>query len=186
MATRELPSPGELHKYLAYDPATGELTWKARTPEMFEDGDSRLSEAKCQAFNTKFSEKQFGSYNQGYRRGAIMGRSIQGHRIAWAMYHGKWPEGEIDHINGKRSDNRIENLRDVTLSVNQRNRIMSDRNTSGACGVYQRRSGKWRSQIVVQRQYMNLGLYSHKFDAVLARLQAERQHGFSIRHGLAA
>lgn len=186
MAATDLPSPSELHKYLSYDPETGELTWLARTPEMFEDGGLRSAEAKCRAFNSKLAGKEFGTNSHGYRRGFVAGCHLQGHWFIWALYYGKWPDGEIDHINGVRSDNRIINLRDVTVSENQRNRIKSDRNTSGACGVCSTRSGKWRAQIVVHKKNLSLGTYSHKFDAVLARLQAERRHGFSIRHGLAA
>ncbi|MGU3904773.1 HNH endonuclease [Escherichia coli] len=52
--------------------------------------------------------------------------------------YGDIPEGmEIDHINGIRHDNRIENLRLVKKSANQRNRIkLSKNNSSGISGVY--------------------------------------------------
>ena len=186
MAVTDLPPPSELHKYLSYNPETGELLWKARTPEMFEDGVARTAQAKCEAFNSKLAGKEFGTNSNGYRRGTLWGRQLQGHRIAWALHYGDWPAGEIDHINGKPSDNRIINLRDVTLSVNQRNRVLSSRNTSGVCGVVPTTSGKWHAYIVVQRKRIDLGTHSKKFDAVLLRLQAEKQHGFSIRHGLAA
>lgn len=48
--------------------------------------------------------------------------SIKLHRVAWFLYYGKWPEKCIDHINGDRSDNRIENLRDVSHSENSLNK----------------------------------------------------------------
>lgn len=51
----------------------------------------------------------------------IDGRSYLGHRLAWFYVHGKWPNGEIDHINGVKFDNAIANLRDVTRKQNSWN-----------------------------------------------------------------
>jgi hypothetical protein len=50
------------------------------------------------------------------------------HRLVWFVVHGKFPDGDIDHINGNRSDNRIENLRDVTRRANLQNVIKRPRN----------------------------------------------------------
>lgn len=58
------------------------------------------------------------------------------HRLIWQLLNGPIPEGmEIDHINGNRSDNRIQNLRLVTRTVNCHNIGKTYRNTSGAVGV---------------------------------------------------
>ena len=46
------------------------------------------------------------------------GNKVLAHRLAWLLHHGEWPKGDIDHINRNRSDNRIENLRDVSRSAN--------------------------------------------------------------------
>ena len=45
------------------------------------------------------------------------------HHVVWAWHHGRFPTLQIDHINGKRFDNRIENLREVTQSENMRNMV---------------------------------------------------------------
>lgn len=59
------------------------------------------------------------------------------HRIVWELHNGKIPKGmQIDHINGVRSDNRIENLRIVTNKINSQNRGKRSSNTSGVTGVY--------------------------------------------------
>lgn len=57
----------------------------------------------------------------GYVCLLVEGRKVQAHRLAWKLYYGVWPEKELDHINRKRNDNRITNLREVTGKQNQRN-----------------------------------------------------------------
>lgn len=42
------------------------------------------------------------------------------HRVVWALHHGKWPEHTINHINGIKTDNRIENLEDIPMMENVR------------------------------------------------------------------
>src|SRR5690606_3747697 len=57
----------------------------------------------------------------GYKYVAIGKLLIRAHRLAWALYYRKWPEEQLDHIDGNPSNNRIENLRDVSPTVNSQN-----------------------------------------------------------------
>src|SRR5690606_15220653 len=78
---------------------------------------------------------QHANHNKGYALVWVNGRLLLAHRIIYAIVHGKTPEGEIDHINRNRIDNRIENLRDVSHSDNMHNYPMPETNTSGFVGV---------------------------------------------------
>jgi hypothetical protein len=58
------------------------------------------------------------------------------HRVIYEMFFGEIPEGLcIDHINGDSCDNKISNLRLVSMAVNNRNRKQFDKNTTGVTGV---------------------------------------------------
>lgn len=101
-------TPFELRQLVEYDPETGFLTWKPR------DGNAR--------FNSKLAGKPaLAQPSKGYRTGRIKGKNYKAHRAAWAVTHGEWPQGQIDHINGDRSDNRLSNLRAVSQSENGKN-----------------------------------------------------------------
>lgn len=61
--------------------------------------------------------------NRRYAQIRINGKYYLKHRLVYLYHHGYFPPKPlvIDHINRNRFDNRIENLRAVTKSVNQRN-----------------------------------------------------------------
>ena len=58
----------------------------------------------------------------GYIAIAHNKKEIKAHRMAYALYYGKWPVNELDHINRNRADNRICNLRDADRVLNNLNR----------------------------------------------------------------
>lgn len=75
-------------------------------------------------------------------------QKIRAHHLIWVWANGSWPIGEIDHINGDRSDNRIENLREVTISQNRTNKKIQTNNKSGFKWVYKcSQTGRWRAEI---------------------------------------
>ncbi|ELH8509758.1 HNH endonuclease [Salmonella enterica] len=93
------------------------------------------------------------------------------HRVAWILHHGKpIPDGmQVDHINGIRTDNRIENLRLVTHTENQHNQ----RKAKGYTWNTQCR--KWRAQIRVGGKHKTLGLYATELEARAAYMRAKRE-----------
>lgn len=122
---------------------------------------------------------------KGYRLIGINGVLYQAHRVAFAYHKGRWPTDQIDHINGIRDDNRIENLREVGHLENHRNKKMPTTNTSGLCGVmWIRDRCKWRADIFFsKRKPVYLGTFDNLLDAAAARKSAELKFGFHENHG---
>ena len=173
------PTPDLLRELLRYEPDTGKMFWRERPIEVF------ASEGAGKTWNTRRKNKEaFTADNKGYRIGKILNKKFQAHRIAWAIHHGAWPYDQIDHINGVKDDNRIENLRVVTSVENARNAAISKNNTSGVMGVrwYEDKS-KWRAVIQCNGKSIHLGYFTSKDDAIAARADAEVKYGFHENHG---
>jgi len=115
--------------------------------------------------------------SRGYRRLKIQGQTVFAHRLAWALVHKRWPDGDIDHINGIKDDNRIENLRDVSKSINLQNRRTTTKDSSsGYLGVsWDKYCGKWKAQISVNGTKKHIGVYATEEEAYDAYLQQKRE-----------
>lgn len=165
---------------------TGELFWKSRPPEAFTCSGQLSRETCSRTWNTKNAGKRAlnTTSSDGYCRGEVAGRYLLAHRVIWAMIYGEWPSQPIDHINGNPADNRISNLRSVSLSENQRNRRISKNNQSGVCGVSWRPTRKkWGAVIRAGGKQIHLGSFDLKADAIAARKAAEIEHGYHQNHG---
>lgn len=116
----------------------------------------------------------------GYLRLSINRKMYKVHRLIYLMKHGVMPEF-IDHIDGNRLNNNIENLREATKSQNQHNKNLQSNNTSGIKGVsLHKASGKWRAVI----NEKHLGLFDSKNEAIV-KIQHERKklHGNFANNG---
>ena len=111
-----------LRSIASYCPETGIVTWLRRSPSTFRNGGA-YAEAISDRWNKNMAGTEVGNVNShGYVVTCVEKKTVMVHRMAWAIHFGKWPDGQIDHINGDPSDNRIENLRDVSVSENALNR----------------------------------------------------------------
>lgn len=100
------------------------------------------------------------------------------HRLAWLYVHGHFPNGDADHIDGNKSNNRLSNLRDVDRSTNLQNqKCASSRNkSSGFLGVNKRANGTFRAYIQVSGKNVSLGTFKDASQAHEAYLSAKRIH----------
>lgn len=173
-------APETLRSLLRYDFETGRLVWLRRPREMFR------SDAECKRWNSRYAETAaFASVNgKGYFAGQIARRTYKAHRVIWAIVTGAWPTGQIDHVNGCRTDNRISNLRVVSHRENLMNQCIPSNNTSGVMGVRQTRpGGKWEAYITSNRRKVFLGLFERMDDAIAARAVALERLGYHPNHG---
>lgn len=159
-----------LRDSLDYCPESGRFSWKVGR------GRARRGDlAGCVAKN-----------NRGYAwvQIRLLGKLYSAHRLAWLHFYGEMPRGEIDHVNGDATDNRIQNLREVTHAENSRNQPMKSSNASGVTGVYwEQRTRKWRGEVKVDGQKFRVGRFANIDDAASAVTRFRADKGFSPRHG---
>lgn len=156
----------ELYGCFTLDESSGVLTWKERDIPG--------------SWNSRFAGKPAGTAKgNGHLMVRINSRALLVHRVVFMLATGTDPGTyRIDHINGKRSDNRPENLRLSTQSENVRKRhVLNSNNTSGVHGVHWSAAArKWTAQIKVKRQEIYLGVFSSIEDAKTARKKAELRY----------
>ncbi|MCD8514634.1 MAG: HNH endonuclease [Burkholderiaceae bacterium] len=132
-----------LRELFDYDDEAGVLYWKV-------------------SYGKAFKGNRAGYVNaSGYMTVGLIGEKFRVHRIVWAVVHGAWPKHVIDHIDGNKLNNRIENLRSVSASVNMQNiRKPTKANTSGYLGVYwSQRRGGWMASLSTAGKQTRWGPY---------------------------
>lgn len=176
----------DAHELITYDQVSGRAWHNIRDIKWFRDLEGRSAEHSCKLWNSRYAGKEIVCKSEeGYIHPMILCEKIPLHRLIWLYMTGEWPKGDIDHINGRRDDNRWCNLREVTRKENCRNRKRPKTNTSGCIGVSQREnSGKWRAYINNDKnKRVYIGSFISKEEAIAARKAAEIEYGYSPTHG---
>lgn len=184
MAPIPLPDQALLLKLLRYEPDTGKLFWRERTPEMMPPHKRFTPESSAKNWNSRFAHKEALAYiaDTGYKCGVIFGVSYLAHRVIWKMQTGEDPI-EVDHDDGNRANNRFNNLKSLTHQQNALNKQRNITNTSGRVGVRRVRSGKWLASIKLNGKMIYLGKHETFDQASSARELAEVKYGFNRNHG---
>ena len=105
-------------------------------------------------------------HSNGRKQVILNGKQYRVHRVIFAIYYGYLPS-EIDHIDGNPLNNKIENLREATRSLNMKNTKIRKNNTSGIKGVYWNKIlKKWSVQLNINGKVKGFGSY---FDKEIAR-----------------
>lgn len=153
--------------------------------DVFDYKDGVLLWATRPARRVKIGDVAGYKNNQGYLVVRFSGKQWKVHRIIWEIHNGIIPDNmEIDHINHKRDDNRIENLRITSRRVNSMNIAIGSANSSGCMGVsWIDRISKWQVYIGVNGKQIYIGVFENFEDAVLARKSAEKIYRFHKNHG---
>lgn len=155
-------SADKFRELFRYDPETGSLARLARA-----------GGRACQAGHAGYVDPR------GYPRVQINRRSHLVHRLAFLYMTGRWPDGDVDHIDGNTGNNKWSNLRIATKAQNLANAKRSKHNTSGFKGVYFRSDRqKWCAEIRTERRRIWLGVYETREEAVSVRKTATtKYHG---------
>ena len=136
-----------IKKYISYDSQTGILYWKESPSPKCRTGS--VIGHRCPKLGyicLRFKYKHF-----------------RAHRIAWFLHYGTWPD-IVDHINGVRDDNRIENLRSVDTRTNCQNK-KHNRDGRLVGTSLDKRTGRWRSCIMIRGKKTYIGMFSTEKEA---------------------
>lgn len=140
-------TPEYLREHFSYDHLSGNIT---RKKSRFK---SKVGSNPCRE-------------RCGYWSIPVKGYYFLAHRVAWAIYHGSWPERLIDHINGVKKDNRLCNLREATHAQNIYNNHSMVKSKTGFRGVsHTKNKKKFIARIKVNRKLIVLGVFNSSEEA---------------------
>ena len=146
---KPLPSLTELQSRLSYDPQSGVFSWKK--------GPRAGARAGCLDKST------------GYWIIKVCRQRCKAHRLAWKMSYGSDPALVVDHINGDKANNRLENLQ----CLSNRDNIV--RSKSSGLNVDLCR-GRWRARIRLDGRQVHIGQFAAKEDAIEAAQLFKQKH----------
>ena len=157
-----------MKEYMDYNRDTGVFTWIKHRCQTATTG--RQVTCRCP---------------KGYVILGWNGRYYKAHHVAWWWVTGEMPDGELDHINNIRDDNRFCNLRPASSAQNNHNRLKPNNNTSGVKGVnWHKHQKRWVARIAVNGKRVHVGYFDDIAEAEIAvRGAREQLHGGFCNHG---
>lgn len=149
-----------VHDCLLYDPETGVFTWRMTS--------TRTKIGAVAGTNLG---------GNGYVRITLAKTPYKAHRLAWFYIHGEWPQGDIDHINRNRADNRLVNLREINSRQNMQNSSKRKNSFCDYKGVTPLTRDKTRfvAQIRYEGKQHKIGIFSSQEDAHRAYCAAAQE-----------
>lgn len=148
--------PLDLLSSVRYDPESGAFFWIVKT-----------------GIKTWVGKRADVGNDSGYRVIHFRYQTYLAHQVVCFLF-GISGEGEIDHINGMRFDNRVENLRLVSRAENQQNRrTITKANTTGFQGVH-KKGRRFLAQITISNKNKHLGYFDTPEEAHEAYITAKR------------
>lgn len=153
----EGPQIDRVRQLFQYSPETGEFVVVVST-------------------GTRYAGTLAGTTNSnGYRQISVDGRVWLAHRLAWLCLTGEWPEKQIDHIDGNKTNNSAANLRLSTGSQNCANRGCQSNSKSGIKGVwFVPKDNAWTAMIRTKRKGYHLGYFGTPEEASAAYAEAAK------------
>lgn len=144
--SRQPLTQARLKEVLHYDPETGCWT-------------------RLVAFHRRRLGPGAGSiFDSGYRYVRLDGKAYRSARLAWFYMHGEWPVGMMDHLNGDRDDDRLINLRVVSVRENTQNKRIHREGRLYGCSFHKPLQ-KWKAAIQVDKVVKHLGYFATEREA---------------------
>lgn len=154
-----------LNDFFAYE--NGKLFWKTKP--------SKTSPIKI-------GDEAGTVMNDGYKRTHFFKKYYAIHRLVFLMKNGYLPK-YIDHIDGNRLNNCIENLREATASQNGQNKKLPKNNKSGVKGVHLNKANKWVAQLKIDSKVTYLGSFDDiKLAENAVKEARSKNHGVFCKH----
>jgi hypothetical protein len=153
-----------LKELLRYDAQSGLFAWKVKRPS----AGGFVSPGDIAGYKNPVT---------GYTQIRIDGEIFQAHRLAFLYVTGAFPKHVTDHRDTNRANNRWDNIRDVTQSVNMQNKKIAQRNSShGFLGIYLRKpSNVWVARVHTDGKSVWVGSFSTPEEAHAAYVAAKRR-----------